>query len=177
MKISKALETERLFLTNISQEDRDFIFKLFTNDEINKYLYDAEPLTDISGADEIIYFYTQLEPKAQHRWVIVRKDGVKLGTCGFHGWNKPEASCDVGYELLPEFWGNGYMGEALSAIIDFARNEMKIKQINACIYIDNSNSIKLAEKLNFSFKGQMKDEIFRTCAYPHKIFTLDCTAV
>ena len=37
----------------------------------------------------------------------------------------------------------------------------------------NGNSIKLAEKLEFIFKGEMKDEIFREKSYPHKIFILD----
>ena len=35
------------------------------------------PLTDISGADEIIEFYTVPEPRNQNRWIIIRKP--KLG--------------------------------------------------------------------------------------------------
>lgn len=46
------LETERLILKNIAQEDRNFIFSQFSDDVVNKYLFDAEPLTDIIGADE-----------------------------------------------------------------------------------------------------------------------------
>ena len=53
----KELQTDRLFLKNISSDDRDFIFTVFSNDDVNRYLYDAEPLTDISGADDIINFY------------------------------------------------------------------------------------------------------------------------
>jgi ribosomal-protein-alanine N-acetyltransferase len=48
------LETERLTLKNIAPADREFIFAQFSNDKVNEYLYDAEPLTDIAGADEII---------------------------------------------------------------------------------------------------------------------------
>ena len=42
---------------------------------------------------------------------------------------------------------------------------------------DNEKSIKLVEKYGFIYKGKMKDEIFRGEKYPHKIFTLDNTAV
>lgn len=169
------LETERLFLKNISAADRIFIYQQFTNISVNRYLFDAEPLADIKGADEIIEYYTQPEPRLQHRWILVRKtNGAKLGTCGFHCWNKSENCCDIGYDLFPDYWGNGYMNEALQKILEFARVEMKIKMIYACVHPDNHASVRLAEKNGFVFHGQMKDEVFRGERYPHKIFTLDC---
>ena len=89
--------------------------------------------------------------------------------------DKSNGCCDIGYDLYPDYGGNGYMIEALKAICAFARSSMKVKSINACIYIDNKKSIKLAEKLGFVFRGQIKDEIFRSTRYAHKILTLDCT--
>lgn len=77
----KELETDRLMLKNISSEDRIFIFNQFSNDKINRYLFDAEPLVNLQGADEIINFYIQPEPRSQHHWILVKKDdGVKIGT-------------------------------------------------------------------------------------------------
>lgn len=69
------------------------------------------------------------------------------------------------------------MSEAMKAIISFASNEMKVKRINACIYTDNHRSISLAQKLGFSFNGQMKNELYRSKEYKHKIFVLDCPEV
>lgn len=171
----KELETDRLFLKNISMYDRDFILAQFSDNEVNRYLFDAEPLTDVYGADEIINFYIQPEPRAQHRWILVRKnDGTKIGTCGFHCWDKSNGCCDIGYDLYPDFWGRGYMIEALRTICLFAQNDMKVRSINACIYINNDKSIKLAEKLGFAFTGQIKDEIFRGERYMHKILIHTC---
>lgn len=79
------LETNRLQLKNISTDDRDFIFSQFSDEVVTRYLFDEEPLTDITGADAIIGDYLLPEPRSCHRWVIARKsDGRKLGTCGFH---------------------------------------------------------------------------------------------
>ena len=64
------------------------------------------------------------------------------------------------------------MLEAMRVIIDFARGDMKLKSINACIYADNKKSINLAEKCGFTFEGKVKDEVFRREKYPHKIFSL-----
>ena len=172
------LETNRLLLKNISSDDREFIFEQFSDEEVNKYLFDAEPLVDIRGADEIIDFYVQPEPRQQHRWILVKKDtGAKIGTCGFHCWDINNETCDVGYDLKAEYWNKGYMSEAMKEIISFANSNMKIKRINACIYTNNHRSISLAQKLGFNFCGQMKNELFRGKEYEHKIFVLDCPAV
>ena len=169
----KQLETERLLLKNISSDDSDFIFTLFSNEDVNAFLFDAEPVATIQEADEIIADYTKSEPRSIHRWILVRKDDfAKLGTCGFHCWNKEIGECDVGYDLYPDYWGKGYMSEALAAILQFAENEMKVSKVNACIYSENKPSLKLAEKLGFSFVGQMKNEMFRGEEYPHMILTL-----
>ena len=170
--IFRDIETVRLFLKSISADDREFILAMFSNDEVNRFLFDAEPISDLFGADELIDFYVQKEPRDHHRWVLVGKEyGVKLGTCGFHCWDKEANRCDIGYDLHPEFWGKGYMAEAIPAIIRFARNEMGVTEINACIYIENERSIRLAEKCGFIFRGEMKDEVFRGKKYPHRIYT------
>ena len=93
------IETDRLILKNICSEDREFIFSQFSDDVVNRYLFDADPLTDISGADEIIEFYLEPEPRMQHRWIVIRKiDGIKMGTCGFHCWDQEEGKVEVGYK-------------------------------------------------------------------------------
>ncbi|WP_026477466.1 GNAT family N-acetyltransferase [Alkaliphilus transvaalensis] len=168
------IETDRLLLRNIDKKDREFIFSQFSDDDINRYLFDAEPLTDISGADEIIEFYLEPEPRLHHRWIVIRKaDGVKVGSCGFHCWSIKDSKVEIGYDLKKEFWGKGYMyHEALNGILEFAKGSMDIKEINACIYIENHKSIGLAEKLGFVLTGS-KHELFRGKKYLHSIYSLN----
>lgn len=167
-----SLETSRLYLKNITQEDRDFIFDQFSCASVTRYLFDAEPLTDISGADEIIDSYVQPEPRYQHRWILVRKsDNVKIGTCGYHRWHPNQGTIEVGYDLQEAYWGQGYMKEALQEIFDFAFRVMQVHEINACIYTENSQSLRLAEKLGFEKTGTMIEH-FRGNDYLHGIYTL-----
>ncbi len=65
------IETERLILKNIDIEDRDFIYSQFSDKVVSRYLFDAEPLTDLQGADESVTSYIQPEPRLQHRWILV----------------------------------------------------------------------------------------------------------
>jgi ribosomal-protein-alanine N-acetyltransferase len=166
------LETERLFLKNIDTSDRDFVFSMFSDDVVTKYLFDEEPLIDISGADEIINSYLEPEPRTHHRWIIIRKsDNTKMGTCGFHCWNRPKKIVEVGYDLKEQFWGNGYMQEAVREIIAFAKDKMDIEEICANIYIENQKSKKLAESLGFVVSGYTS-EFFRNQEYKHYKYSL-----
>lgn len=168
----RPLETERLILKNIGSDDRAFILDMFSDDAVNKYLFDSEPLQNLEEADEIIDFYIQPEPRNQHRWIITRKeDNLKIGTCGFHCWDTNLSNVEIGYDLKKAFHGNGYMTEALQELIEFASNEMKVKTINACIYTDNVDSIKLVQKFGFIKTGS-KNETFRGEQYLHHIFAL-----
>jgi len=100
-----------------------------------------------------------------------KSDGIKMGTCGFHCWNHREQKVEIGYDLKEEFWGNGYMQEAIKEIITFAIRNMNIKEISACIYIDNKRSIRLVENLGFVLSGSSY-ELFRDKEYLHNIYSL-----
>ena len=166
------LETKRLVLKCIDHGDRDFIFEEFQSDFINRYLYDEEPMTDISQADELIGFYTSPEPRKQNRWVLVDKTTqTRLGTCGFHLWDPDNKEVEIGFELMEQYNGRGYMREAVEAIIEFARSEMKAEKINAVVYIHNEKCIQLLERLGFTKAGEEETE-FRGRIYLHNIFAL-----
>lgn len=168
----ECLETDRLILKNINQDDREFVFSVFSDKVVTKYLYDEEPLTNMEGADEIINTYLQPEPRYQHRWILIRKeDGVKMGTCGFHCWYPEEGKVEVGYDLKEAYWGNGYMTEALNEIISFAVRKMKVGKIFAYIFVGNGKSINLSTKLGFEREGTL-DCKFRGEDYLHYVYVL-----
>ena len=166
------IETQRLFLKCVDHSDRDFIFEEFQNDYINKYLYDMEPMTDIQQADDLIEFYNLKEPRNQSRWVLIDKlENKKMGTCGFHLWDRKENKVELGFELMQQFTGRGYMTEAVAAMIEFTRNKMKVNKIIGIVYIDNIKCKRLLEK--FAFKNVGKEEcIFRGSMYLHDIYEL-----
>ncbi|HKM35152.1 MAG TPA: GNAT family N-acetyltransferase [Lachnospiraceae bacterium] len=168
------LESERLLLKNISYEDRDFIFKQFSDADVTKYLLDEEPCTTMQEADDIIDCYLIPEPRLQHRWILTLKsDNSKIGTCGFHCWNRENWSVEIGYDMQKEYWDKGYMTEALSAIILFAKQDMQVKRIDAHIYPDNVRSSKLVKKLGFMNSADNVIYAFRGIDYIHNIYQLE----
>ena len=164
------IETKRLVLKCIDQSDRDFIFEEYQNDFITKYQYDEEPMTDIKEADDLIEFYNMKEPRNQNRWAIIDKNRKnKMGTCGFHLWDKERNEVEIGFELMEKYNGKGYMTEAVEAIIEFAKIQMKVDIIKAVVYVENDKCKRLVER--FGFKKVDKEEcIFRGKIYLHDIY-------
>lgn len=168
------LETDRLLLKCIGYEDTDFFYKQFTTDEVNRYLYDAEPFSSVEEAKKWITFYLQPEPRDHHRWIMVQKEtGEKIGTCGFHRWNRGTGEVEIGYDLQPAYWRKGYMTEALSAIIKYAADKMKVTKIYAHISVDNLASVCTVEKMGFKKTGKQYNEDFREVKYLHDIYCID----
>ena len=169
--IFRDLETKRLFLKSISHEDDVFFFKQYSSDEVNRYLYDAEPCSSVAEAVEWIDFYPEEEPGNQHRWVLILKEnGEKIGTCGFHCWNREQHEAELGYDLWPTYWKHGYIQEAVGRIIDFAAKEMGVKTVFAHISVNNAASIRTALKLCFVRSGKQYDEEYHGQKYLHDIY-------
>jgi len=166
------LETERLLLKNISLDDAEFMFEQFSNDFIHKYLFDYDPLSSIEEAIELIKFYTAPEPRNQHRWILILKEGgIKIGTIGYHSWDIEKRKAEIGYDLKEEYNGFGYMNEALKAVLRFGRNCMNIEVLYAVIYVENLASIRIATKNGFQQTGT-RYYTFHDQQYLHYIYQL-----
>lgn len=166
--------TQRLVLKGLEASDDEFIFRQFSDEYVCRYLYDAEPFTDIDEARQLIGHFGSDRNPTVNRWVIVDKvTGQKLGTCGFHCWDKENNCIEVGYDLREEHGRKGIMTEALTAIIDMAFSGKGINRIQAFTSLDNVASCRLLEKLGFTNEGIIREKhLFRGRYYDHYCYSL-----
>jgi ribosomal-protein-alanine N-acetyltransferase len=166
------LDTERLLLKSISADDLEFVYRQFSDPDVCRYLFDADPFSARQEAEELIAFYTAPEPRNQHRWIIQTKaDNHRIGTCGFHCWNRGSGRTDIGYDLIRPSWGKGYAGEAVREIIHFAFDTMHVTAIRAQISVENQQSIALAMRLGFVDQEPV-DVPYHGRMYPHRYYVL-----
>lgn len=143
------LTTERLLLRQLSKSDSEEILQLRSNPEINKFL-NRKPSRNLEDALSFIKSIIENESDEFFYWAITKTDNEKLiGTiCLFEFLNDVE-KCEIGYELLTEYQGQGFMIEAAKKIIEYASETLKVKTIDAITHKDNQNSTELLLKLNF----------------------------
>nr|WP_312855496.1 GNAT family protein [Litoribacterium kuwaitense] len=68
---------------------------------------------------------------------------------------------EMGYELDPFFWGNGYATEALATMIHWGFSEGRLLRIGATVMPENKASLKLLTRLGFQQEGLLKDYIMQ----------------
>jgi [ribosomal protein S5]-alanine N-acetyltransferase len=144
------LTTERLTLRQLLVTDDQEIFTLRSDREINKYL-DRQVSSTIDDARNFINKVNEnINKNESLYWAITLSDrNILVGTCCLFGLSDETLNCEIGYELLTNFQGQGIMKEALKKVIDYAFNTIKVQKMEAFVHKDNQRSIKLLEKLSF----------------------------
>jgi [ribosomal protein S5]-alanine N-acetyltransferase len=144
------LTTERLTLRQLSVDDRQNVFTLRSDKEINKYLDRQVSKTIKEAVDFINKINDNIEKNNSIYWAItLTKTKTFVGTICLFEFSNDKNSCEIGYELIPNFQGQGIMKEAAQAVIDYVFQTLKIKNLLAFTHRDNQNSTKLLTGLNF----------------------------
>jgi len=144
------LTTERLTLRQLVINDEQEILALRSDSEINKYL-DRPVSKTIDDARSFINKVNEnITKNVSLYWTIALGDrNILVGTICLFGFSDEHSKCEIGYELLTNFQGQGIMKEAAEKIIDYAFKTIKVQKIEACLHRDNQRSVKLLEKLSF----------------------------
>jgi ribosomal-protein-alanine N-acetyltransferase len=157
------LLTERLILRQLKIEDSDEIMFLRTDERVNKFL-DREKATTIEDA---INFIKEIERgvsnKKQFYWAItIKGNNTLIGTISLFNLDIQKETAEIGYELNPDFQGKGIMQEAISTIIRYALDTLKIQTLTAFPSVNNEKSIQLLKRNNFKpdtgFNNSMQEE-------------------
>ncbi len=145
------IETERLVLREITLDDTEEMFRLYSNADVQKYT--GEPLVaSIEEMEQAIQVRIDNYKKYGYgRWATFLKNEMQ-----FIGWAGlaylPEFDeIDLGYRFLPNYWGMGFATEASDAILTYGFDKLKLKRIIAIAMKENKASIRVMEKVGMEF--------------------------
>lgn len=66
---------------------------------------------------------------------------------------------DLGFAVLPDFEGEGYVTEASLMVLNYAFTDLGLEQVHGIIKEQNDRSKKLLLRLGFHFDGKIKPEL------------------
>lgn len=155
------LETPRLLLRQIGLQDAQDIHDIRSNRQVMSYM-DSHVHETVEDAEEFISKGLEIfRAKNGLFWGLVEKaSGEFIGDFSFWKIDKKNSRAEIGYTLKPEFWGKGYMKEAMSRIICFGFEELKLHSFEANINPDNENSRRLLLKLGFRKEAYFRENYF-----------------
>jgi len=151
----KTLRTERLRLRKAKLADSEAIFGEYAQDaEVTKYVsWQAHQRVEETREYVQMCLLAWDVGKAYH-WVIERREDARL--IGMMNARVDAAKWELGFVLAREFWGQGYMTEALKGIIAWALKRKEIYRIWAVCDVDNLASARVMEKAGMEREGVLR---------------------
>ena len=154
----RELETERLILRKLCEDDAEAMFRNWTsNPNVAKYVtWQVHENIEETKA-YLNYILSEYEKPDTYRWGIERKsDGELMGAIDVVGYI--DGCPEIGYCSGERFWGNGYVTEACKAVIEelFADG---YKTIFIAAMKENIGSNRVIEKCGFKFIKSIEEQM------------------
>ncbi|TAE57791.1 MAG: N-acetyltransferase [Oscillatoriales cyanobacterium] len=155
------IETERLLLRKITLNDASDMFEYASNPEVSEYTM----WSTHTSIEDTKYFLKSLTKMYKRKelvdWGIVHKAEKKfIGTCGYVEWSMTHSRAEIGYALSARYWREGYMSEAVNAIIEFGFREMLLNRIVGRCEVNNIASARVMEKVGMQLEGILRQQLF-----------------
>ncbi|HET6872377.1 MAG TPA: GNAT family protein [Sporolactobacillaceae bacterium] len=156
------LETERLRLVEVQKTHAERFFEIMSKDEVTQY-YGMSSLKRIEEAQKIIEtFRTTFESKRGIRWgVEFKTTGELVGTVGLNNLATWSKKAEVGYELHPDYWGQGLTTEAVKEVLRYSFHELDLYRMGAVTFPQNGASIQVLNKLGFKKEGTLRGYLYQ----------------
>lgn len=169
---NKILETERLYLRRMTQDDYCSLCKILQDPEV-MYAYEHA----FSGQEVQEWLDRQLERYEEYGFglwaVILKETGEMIGQCGItmQDWNDRRVP-EIGYLFQKSCWHRGYAMEATNACRDYAFQTLDMEEVFSIIRETNLASIRVAERNGMSLKGSFVKHYYH-CDMPHLVYSVE----
>lgn len=152
------INASRVSLRWITEEDVDALYLIFSHTEVMRY-WSTPPLSDRNAAVKLLHeIHDGFRRQTLLKWGIARRtDDALIGTTTLFNLDLANHRAEIGYGLDRAHWGNGYMNEALQALLAYAFEELALHRIEADVDPRNGASIRTVERLGFQREGYLRE--------------------
>lgn len=152
------LHTARLLLRPLGVDDVPALFAIFSDPVVMRY-WSGPPWVSLDEAHAMVDSDLKAMAAGEHlRLGLVQADaGMLLGTCTLFSINTACRRAEVGYSLAQAAWGQGYMHEALCALLDYGFTTMGLNRVEADIDPRNGASARSLDRLGFTREGFLRE--------------------
>lgn len=147
------LETARLILRPFQQDDAKDVFHTWESDpDVARYMFWTSHNDIQKTRDWLSFEIGQIDKNNWYRFAIVLKETTALVGTALIYYEGELKSWEVSYNLGKRYWGKGYMTEAMTAVITFAKKTLNLTEIVGRYAKENPASGHVLEKLHFQYE-------------------------
>jgi RimJ/RimL family protein N-acetyltransferase len=138
-----------MLLREFTLGDVDAVYEFQTNPDVIRFMGGDGAVKTREDAERIIRdtWFVEYEKYGFARYAMVHQgDQRVIGFCGLK-YVPAVGMSDIGYRMLPEYWGQGLATEAARAVMDYSRDILHVEKIFGEVVEENVASINVLEKL------------------------------
>jgi RimJ/RimL family protein N-acetyltransferase len=121
--------------------------------------WSTPPLANRDAASKLISeIHEGIERHDMLKWGIALNSNDKLiGSITLFHLDFTHHRAEIGYAQGRAYWGQGYMQEALTAVINYAFDVLNLHRIEADVDPRNDASVRTLERLGFQREGYLRE--------------------
>ncbi|WP_366927243.1 GNAT family N-acetyltransferase [Flavobacterium sp.] len=160
------METDRLLLRKLSHKDVNEVFQLRSDPDSMKYI--PRPLVKNS---EDAHAHIATINQAIHKneginWAVTIKGEDKLiGIVGFYRTSFEDFRSEIGYMILPDYYGQGIVTEVVAELVRFGFEKLGFHSIEAVIDPENIASERVLQKNGFTKEAHFRENLLHEGKY------------
>ena len=153
-----SLETKRMRLRWLTEADVDALYRIFSHPQVVRY-WGAPALRDRNAAVALVAeIHENFRRRTSMKWGVAELETDQIiGTVTLFNLNFDNKRAEVGYGLDHAYWRQGYVTEALDALLEYAFEVLELHRLEADVDPRNVGSIRTLEKLGFQREGLMRE--------------------
>jgi ribosomal-protein-alanine N-acetyltransferase len=160
------LETARLRLRSLRVDDAVDQHAYAREREVAEPgMWEPLPTLEDNQRDLIATLERQARGESAEWEIEHRGERRLIGRCGLMRFRPAHRSAELGYALARPWWGQGYMSEAVVAVVAYGFAWLALHRIEAICLADNAASIRVLEKAGFRHEGTARDAYRQHDAY------------
>jgi RimJ/RimL family protein N-acetyltransferase len=153
------IETPRLTLRPVQAEDAGPIAALASDIGVARMTQAMPHPYPRSAADQFVARAAEADFARNITFAIDGEDGDLIGVLGLESKNSPAP--ELGYWLGRPYWGKGYATEAVTAALDWVKDEWGKRYLVAGHFADNPASGEVLIKAGFLYTGEVQHAVSR----------------
>jgi [ribosomal protein S5]-alanine N-acetyltransferase len=153
--MTESIETQRLRIRQFEADDWVAVYAYASKPEVMTYI--PEGVLSAEQAREFVA--TNQGAEARALAVVLTATNRLIGHLVFHPWFAPR-TYEIGWVFNPDYHGQGYATEGLTALLQYGFETLKLHRIIATCQPENVPSYRVMEKL-----GMRREGWFQKCIY------------
>ncbi|MBD2613091.1 MAG: GNAT family N-acetyltransferase [Nostoc sp. ZfuVER08] len=169
------IETNRLLMREFIEADWQAVFTYQSNPLYLLYSHwTHRTQNDVCQFVQMFINQQTEEPRTKFQLaIILKQENILIGNCGIRINNSELRKANIGYEINPHYWGQGYATEAAQTIVKFGFEELKMHHLWSWCVAENIASLRVLEKIGMHRETHLREkELIKGRWYDNFIYAI-----